>query len=94
MCGDRQLVIEKDSSAHIQGEQTTLVTAYCVDGQTGDKQDVSKELMSAITRLQMITGVVSGLIVFGLAMVFLQWAARRLNTPWEKMFQPSVRRDQ
>jgi hypothetical protein len=91
VCGERSLQIEKDSSAYIQGEQTHKVTAYCVDQATGEKQDVSVELISAITKLQVAAGFISALIIFALAMVFLQWAARRLNTPWEKMFQSSAR---
>jgi len=92
VCGDQKLLIEKDSSVYIQGEQTTLVTAYCVN--TDDaKQDVSNELIKVISRLQLITGFISGLIVFALGMLFLIWAARRLNIPFEQLFQPSVRRN-
>ncbi|MFT3890439.1 MAG: hypothetical protein QM730_02295 [Anaerolineales bacterium] len=92
ICGERSLEIEKDSSVFIQGEQTHQVTAYCVD-KAGEKQDMSVELMGAITKLQIAAGFISALVIFGLAMLFLQWAARRLNTSWDKLFQPSVRRD-
>jgi len=50
-------------------------------------------MIEIITKLQVVTGFVPGLIVFGVAMAFLQWAARRLNISWEKLFQPSVRRE-
>ncbi len=92
LCSDRSLQIEKDSYVYIPGEGTHQVTAYCVDLGTGEKQDASKELMQVISKLQIVTGFISGLIVFGLAMAFLQWAARRLNTSWEKLFQPSIHR--
>jgi len=92
VCGDQKLAIEKDNSAYIQGEQTTLVTAYCVNTD-GTKQDVSNELIKVISRLQMITGFISGLIVFALGMSFLVWAARRLNIPFEQLFQATARRN-
>jgi len=91
VCGNQKLEIEKDNSAYIQGEQTTLVTAYCVNTD-GEKQDVSNELIKVISRLQMITGFISGLIMFAFGMLFLVWAARRLNIPFEQLFQPSARR--
>ena len=92
VCGDRQLEIEQDNSAYIQGEQTTRITAYCVDGQTGEKQDASNELFGVITKLQIATGILSSLIIFFLAMLFLNWAAHRLNTTCAGLFQPSVRK--
>lgn len=92
VCGNQKLEIEKDSSAYIQGEGTTRITAYCVNTD-GAKQDVSNELIKVIFRLQMITGFVSGLIVFALGLLFLIWAAHRLNIPFEQLFQPSVRRN-
>lgn len=93
VCGERQLTIEKDSSAYIQGGQTHKVTAYCVDEQTGQKQDVSFELNRIITRLQFAAGLLSGLFIFGAAMVFFNWMARRLGIPFEDIFKPSVRRN-
>ena len=92
MCGERQLQIEKDSSASIQGEQAHKVTAYCVDPQTGDKQDISVELLGAISKLQVITGVIVALIMFVLSLMFLNWAARRLGKSFTELFQPSVPR--
>ena len=91
VCGEESLEIEKDSNAYIQGEQTHLVTAYCVDEQ-GTRRDVSNQLLKAIQQLQVVTGIISSLIIFALAMLFLRWAARRLNLSFEDMFKPSVRR--
>jgi hypothetical protein len=91
LCGARTLEMEKDSSAYIQGEQTHNVTAYCVEPASGEKQEVSVELMGAITKLQIATGFFSGLIFFALAMVFLNWAARRLGKSFSELFQPSAR---
>jgi len=50
-------------------------------------------LIKVISRLQMITGFISGLIVFALGMSFLVWAARRLNIPFEQLFQATARRN-
>ena len=92
VCGERELQIEKDSSAYIQGEQTHKVTAYCVDAVSGDKQDVSVELMAAIQRLQVITGVVITIVAFAILMLLSNWAARRLGLSFSELFQPSVKR--
>jgi len=92
VCGDRELMIEKDSDVYIQGEQTHLVTAYCVDAASGDKQDVSNELIKAIGRVQVVAIILLGLLLFGLGMMFLRWAAKRLNTSVEDLFKPSTRK--
>ena len=94
ICGGRQFEIERDGSAHIQGEQTHKVTAYCVDERNGKKQDVSYELLAGIAKLQIAAGFLSSLIFFALAMTFLTRAARRLKIPFEEMFKPSVRKSQ
>lgn len=90
VCSERQLQIETDSSVFIQGEQTHQVTAYCVDAASGEKQDVSLELIRAINRLQIATGFILGLIIFALSMLFLNWAARRLGKSFYELFQPGV----
>ena len=92
VCGEKEFIIEQDTSVYIPGEETTRVTAYCVDPETAAKQDVSLDVMRRIQLLQLVTGCISGLVIFSLAMLFLLWAARRLNTPFEKLFQPSVSR--
>ena len=92
VCGERTLETEKNSSAYIQGKQTHEVTAYYVDQGTGEKQDVSVELLDVITKLQILTGVVLVLVFFGLFILFLNWAARRLGKSFAKLSQPSVRR--
>ncbi len=89
VCGDRSLDIERDDSAYIPGEGTTRVTAYCFNPQNGEKQDVSADLMGVITGLQILSGFIAGLVVFVIAMWVLTLAARRLNIPFEKLFQPS-----
>ncbi|GEM_PF-2285231 len=92
VCGDRNFEIEQNSNVYIPGEGTTLITAYCVDKATGEKQDVSNQVMAEITKLQIVVGVISSLVIFGLAMVFLNWSARRLNVSFAELFQPSARR--
>lgn len=92
VCGERVLEIESDSSVYIQGEETHQITAYCVEEGTGEKQDVSIELSGVIRKLQLVCGVLLGLIVFVLTMLFLSWAARRLGRSFAELFQPSMRR--
>jgi hypothetical protein len=85
ICGNQQLEINQNSYSYRPGEETVTITAYCVDNKTGVKRDVTNGL-------QVISGAIYGLIIFILAMIGLYWAARRLNKPWEKMFEPSVSR--
>ena len=92
VCGDQQLQIEQNTYAYIPGEGTTTITAYCVDEQTNAKQEVTRELNDVTTKLQIVTGIIFGLIIFVLSMLFLNWAARRLNKSFAELFQPSVRR--
>ena len=91
VCGEDQPQIEKDSTAYIQGEQTHKVTAYCVS-ESGDKKDVSVELMRRISQLQVVTGFISALVIFGLSLLFLNWAARRLGTSVWELFKPGAGR--
>lgn len=88
VCGGRELQIEADSSVFFQGEQTHQVTAYCVGQATNEKQDVSVELIVAINRLRIAAGFISSLITFGLVLLFLNWAARRLGKSFYELFQP------
>jgi len=92
VCPNGTLVIERDSSAYIQGEQTHTVTANCVDNESYESKDVSNELIKVVGKLQLVVGVIFSLILFALVMAFLHWAARRLNIPLEDLFKPSVNR--
>ncbi len=85
VCGNRQLRIDQQDYSYHPGERTITITSYCVDAQTGAEQDVS-------TQLHIVAGVMYGLIVFALMMIFLKWAARRLNISFEEMFKPKARR--
>ena len=91
-CGGRELQIEKNDYAYVPGQETTLVTAYSVDKQAETKEEVTAELYHVTERLRIINGVIFGLIFFGLGMLFLKRAARKLNIPFEDLFKPSARK--
>jgi hypothetical protein len=91
VCGNKQVKIERNTYSYRPGELFISITAYCVNKQTGKQQNVTDELQDVTGKLQIVTGIISGLVVFFLAMLFLNWAARRLNIPFEKMFQPNAR---
>ncbi len=92
VCGNQQLTIEQNNYRYLPGERTTIITAYCVDKQTGAKQDVTAMLTDVTTKIQLTSGTIYGLILFVLAMLFLNWAAHSLNKSFAELFQPSVRR--
>ena len=93
VCGDRDLNIVQNSYNYIPGQETTTITAYCVDAQTGENQEVTAQLYDVTFKLQMVNGVIFGILFFVFGMFFLRWAARRLNKPFEDLFKPSVSRN-
>ena len=92
VCGDQQVKIEQNTRSYLPGEVFTSITAYCVNEQTGERKDVTSAVQDITTKLQISSGIVYGLIIFFLSMLFLNWAARRLGKSFEELFQPSVRR--
>jgi DMSO/TMAO reductase YedYZ heme-binding membrane subunit len=64
-----------------------------VNEQTGAQLDVTTSVEDITTKLQIASGIIYGLIIFVLSMLFLNWAARRLGKSFEELFQPSVRRN-
>ncbi len=92
VCGQRELKIERQTYSYMPGREYTEITAYCVDSQSGDRQEVTAQLYDVTGKLQLANGIIFGLIFFALAMAFLKWAARRLNIPFEDMFKPTARK--
>lgn len=92
VCGSRELKIEKNSYSYRPGEVTTTITAYCVDAQTNEAEDVTQELYDVTYKLQLVNGLFFGVLFFVSGMIFFRWAAHRLNIPFEDLFKPSVRR--
>jgi hypothetical protein len=94
VCGDRDLQLERNTYTYIPGQETTIITAYCVNEQTGSREEVTEELYNVTEKIRVANGVISGILFFFLGMWFLRWAARRLNIPFEELFMPTARRSQ
>jgi predicted PurR-regulated permease PerM len=93
VCGDRQVKIEQSTRGYLPNEVFTTITAYCVNEQTGERQDVTSAVEDITTKLQITSGIIYSLIIFALSMLFLNWVARRLGKSFDELFQPSVRRN-
>jgi hypothetical protein len=93
VCGGQRVKIEQHTRSYLPNEVFTSITAYCVNEQTGEQQDVTSAVEDIATKLQITSGIIYGLIIFVLSMLFLNWAARRLGKSFEELFQPSVRRN-
>ncbi len=68
VCGDQQMEVVQHKYSYQPGETTTTITAYCVDPQTGQKEDKTG-------LVQLVVGVIFGLVIF----VVLGIAALRLT---------------
>lgn len=83
VCGDEQLVIKQYAS--ISGQET--ITAYCVSADTDARRVVTDKLNYVISKIQTNAGVVFGLILFVLAMIFLNRTARKRNISFDELFK-------
>ncbi|MGB8213961.1 MAG: SHOCT domain-containing protein [Anaerolineales bacterium] len=66
VCGQQQLAVVQHTSSYEPGEESWSMTAYCIDPQTGDKQDVT-------TAVQLVAGTIYGLILFAIIIIAVVW---------------------
>jgi hypothetical protein len=83
VCGDEQLVIKQYAS--ISGQET--ITAYCVSADTDVRRVVTDKLNYVTSKIQTNVGVIFGLLLFGVVMIFLNRAARKRNISFDELFK-------
>ena len=82
VCGDEQLVVKQYAST--TGRET--ITAYCVNADTDVRRVVTNKLNYVTSKIQTNAGVIFGLVLFVVAMIFLNRAARKRNIPFNELF--------